>query len=142
MLVVAETPMTSKRPWYGRNPPRPLPKDKRSRHNCTGRTLETITRDGAENSYEDRGISYTAQSRRTCWFYLMGALSLLPFIAPIVLTGVFDDTLSWFTKGEVSRLTIRQRFIIKVMFVLEIIVYAACVAGIVVYFVTKDKFDD
>ncbi|KAI0473841.1 hypothetical protein GGR56DRAFT_696438 [Xylariaceae sp. FL0804] len=82
-------------------------------------------------------ISDQARSRRQCWFYMMAILSILPFFAILVLTGVFNDSLAWFTQGEVYRLTAKQRKFIKCMFLAECIVYTAVIVAIIVYFITK-----
>jgi hypothetical protein len=65
--------------------------------------------------------------------------SLLPFVGVLVSSGAFSEALKWATRGEVDRLTARQRRVIKYMLLVEAIVYTAGVAAVVVYFVVKSK---
>ncbi|KAI0008145.1 hypothetical protein F4779DRAFT_463598 [Xylariaceae sp. FL0662B] len=127
------TPATVKGKWFGREQARLLPERQTSRRNGTDRTV-LHNRIAAE-----RCISYKAHSRLKLWFYAMATLSILPFFAILVLTGVFNDSLAWFTRGEVYQLTSRQRKIIKYMFLVECVVYTSCIAAIIVYFVLKSK---
>ncbi|KAH7027456.1 uncharacterized protein B0I36DRAFT_327115 [Microdochium trichocladiopsis] len=84
-------------------------------------------------------ISYKSRARRECWFYTMVVLSIFPFFSLLVLMGVFDEALSWITKGEAHSLTKRQKRIIQTMFIAECIVYTGCMASLIVYFVIKSQ---
>ncbi|KAI1334328.1 hypothetical protein F5Y15DRAFT_429515 [Xylariaceae sp. FL0016] len=84
-------------------------------------------------------ISAEDRSRRRLWFYVMAALSILPFVAVLALTGVLDSGLSWLTQGRVSCLSRKQRKYIKYMFLAECIVYTALVVAIVVFTVFKNR---
>ncbi|KAI1076130.1 hypothetical protein F5B20DRAFT_334289 [Whalleya microplaca] len=133
------TPTTARGKWFGRDQARLLPTRQQSYRNDTGHTVlrnRNQSRGGnAANTY----ISYKARSRLNLWFYIMAALSILPFFAVLVLTGIFDDSLAWFTRGEVYRLTSKQRKIIKYMLFGECILYTACIAAIIVYYVIRSK---
>ncbi|KAJ1327579.1 hypothetical protein MN608_06908 [Microdochium nivale] len=90
-------------------------------------------------SIEGYEISHWGQSRRECWFYMMVVLSILPFFALLVLMGVFDEGLTWFTQGEARTLSRRQKRVIQTMFIAECIVYTGCMASLIVYFVVKSQ---
>ncbi|KAI5927244.1 hypothetical protein F4810DRAFT_699102 [Camillea tinctor] len=77
--------------------------------------------------------------RRNYWFCTMAILSILPFVAVPLLTGAFDDSLSWLTKGAYTRLSREQRKIIKWILLTECVLYTACIAAIIVYYVMKSK---
>ncbi|KXJ91509.1 hypothetical protein Micbo1qcDRAFT_204746 [Microdochium bolleyi] len=89
--------------------------------------------------YNFRDSLSEAKSRRECWFYMMAVLSILPFFALLILMGVFDPALASLTKGEVYELTKRQKRVIQTMFIAECIVYAGCMASLIVYFVVKSQ---
>ncbi|KAK4184049.1 hypothetical protein QBC35DRAFT_69095 [Podospora australis] len=59
----------------------------------------------SENVY----LSWDARRKQQSFFYLAMAMCVLPFMALLVYKGSFDSALSWYTKGEVARLTHRQR---------------------------------
>ncbi|KAH9894569.1 hypothetical protein F4778DRAFT_794597 [Xylariomycetidae sp. FL2044] len=84
-------------------------------------------------------VSQEAESRRKCWFYFMMVLSILPFFALLILTGVFDDSLAWFTKGQACELTRQQRRFIKAMFLTECVLYPSAMAAIIVVSVLKSE---
>ncbi|KAI0601429.1 hypothetical protein F4775DRAFT_606535 [Biscogniauxia sp. FL1348] len=145
-LASPTTPST----YYGRTPKTPqsgrFRQDKSrllpvSRGSGQGATARTHHRSREQSSFLELGelSPFAALSRRRCWFYMMAVLSILPFFAVLVLTGVFDDSLSWFTRGEYNRLSRKQRMFIKWMFLAECVVYTACVAAVLVYYVMKSK---
>jgi len=67
----------------------------------------------------------------------MVMLSILPFFAILILMGVFDEALAWFTDGRMCRLSPSQKRVIQTMFIAECILYTGCMASIVVYFVVR-----
>lgn len=145
----AGTPTATKKTWLREvraerqidHESRRLPIDKRVRRQISNRTLQSMLNGNISSARaaEDHLISRQAKSRRRLFFYVMLSLSTLPFFALLVLNGNFDNSLSWLTHGEVYRLTIRQRRVIKFIFVIECIVYASLVAAMVVYYVTASK---
>ncbi|RYP62982.1 hypothetical protein DL770_009487 [Monosporascus sp. CRB-9-2] len=127
--------------WYGKNGSERLPLDRRARGDAVRQMSHKAMNSGSEPSYRAGvgHISSKAQVRYTCWFSIMAVLSILPFFAVLVLTGVFDDSLAWFTRGEVRHLAHRQRKIIKTLFAVECVLYAGALAGIIAYFVLHSK---
>ncbi|KAI1848276.1 hypothetical protein JX266_005989 [Neoarthrinium moseri] len=118
-----------------------LPLDKRLRPMVFSRTRGSTMHPDPEATRhtEDDFISYQARTRRRLFFYVMLSLCILPFFALLVINGNFDSSLVWFTHGEVSRLTRKQRKIIKTVFVIECVIYASLVAAIIAYYVTASK---
>ncbi|KAH8202787.1 hypothetical protein TruAng_003058 [Truncatella angustata] len=147
--TAADTPTASKRIPFQQNRYNrrgdhlnfTLPNDKRTRPGPSDRTLHSIMNRDIEavRAAEDHYVSYKAKSRRQLFFYAMLCLSILPFFAILVLNGNFDNSLSWLTQGEVYKLTKKQRKVIKIFFVAEIVVYASLVAAIIAYYVTASK---
>ncbi|KAI1497199.1 hypothetical protein F5X99DRAFT_423748 [Biscogniauxia marginata] len=132
------TPTTTKKGWFRRDKSGTLPVTRDHRMNVAPQTHHSP---GDQNPFiapQDLDPSM-AQSRQKYWFYMMATLSILPFFAVLVLTGVFDDSLSWFTRGEYNRLSKKQRSFIKWMLLVECVIYTACLVAIVVYYVTKSK---
>ncbi|KAI1490071.1 hypothetical protein F5X96DRAFT_679315 [Biscogniauxia mediterranea] len=132
------TPKTPQSGWFKQDKSRLLPVTRVAGQRPTARTHR-----GSREQNPFLGTSelgpFAAASRRKCWFYVMAVLSILPFFAVLVLTGVFDESLSWFTRGEYNRLSRKQRMFIKCMFLVECVVYTACVAAVLVYYVMKSK---
>lgn len=126
--------LNSRRNWF-------LPTDKRIRSNNSDRRLQSVMNSDMTTARvaEDHYISYKAKSRRRLFFYAMLCLSTLPFFALLVLNGNFDNSLAWLTHGEVCRLTKKQRRAIKLVFVVECVIYASLVAAIIVYYVAATR---
>ncbi|RYP41119.1 hypothetical protein DL767_001280 [Monosporascus sp. MG133] len=127
--------------WYGKNGSERLPLDRRAQGDAVRQMSHKAMNSGSEPSCRAGvgHISSKAQVRYMCWFSIMVVLSILPFFAVLVLTGVFDDSLAWFTRGEVRHLAHRQREIIKTLFAMECVLYAGALAGIIAYFVLHSK---
>ncbi|KAI8624245.1 hypothetical protein F5Y19DRAFT_491212 [Xylariaceae sp. FL1651] len=124
-----DTPSSaSRRLWYGHKEPSSQPSQRKHRHKPRPGFV-------APDDY----VSDRADGVRHCCFCFLAALSLLPFFAILVLTGVFSDALKWATRGEVYRLTAPQRRFIKWMLLVECVIYGGGLAAIVAYFVTKSK---
>ncbi|KAI1314227.1 hypothetical protein F5Y03DRAFT_381020 [Xylaria venustula] len=87
----------------------------------------------------DDYVSDRAAAIRQSSFYVLVALSTLPFVGVLVLHGAFSDYLKWATHGEVDRLNSRQRRFIKWMLFVEAVLYTGGVVTVAVYFVVKDK---
>ncbi|KAK3935914.1 hypothetical protein QBC46DRAFT_322451 [Diplogelasinospora grovesii] len=60
-------------------------------------------------SSEDAYLSWETRKRRQCYYYLMCALCVFPFFAPLIYKGMFNSILGWYTKGETDTLNRRQR---------------------------------
>ncbi|RYP45762.1 hypothetical protein DL768_007938 [Monosporascus sp. mg162] len=127
--------------WYGKNGSERLPLDRRAQGDAVRQMSNKAMNSGSEPFYRAGAghISSKAQVRYMCWFSAMAVLSILPFFAVLVLTGVFDDSLAWFTRGEMCHLAHRQRKIIKTLFAVECVLYAGALAGIIAYFVLHSK---
>ncbi|GAW11668.1 hypothetical protein ANO14919_010160 [Xylariales sp. No.14919] len=87
----------------------------------------------------DDYVSDRANSARQSFFCLLATLSVLPFVGVLVLSGAFSEAFKWATRGEVNRLTARQRRFIKWMLLIECILYSGGVVTVVVYFAVKSK---
>ncbi|KAI0881491.1 uncharacterized protein GGS22DRAFT_196440 [Annulohypoxylon maeteangense] len=62
-------------------------------------------------------LSYGARVKRQRIFAAAACVSaLFPFIAILVMAGILDPVLLWYTSGEARRLTIRQHNIVRNMF--------------------------
>ncbi|KAI5859650.1 hypothetical protein GGS23DRAFT_615844 [Durotheca rogersii] len=86
----------------------------------------------------ESSVSESSRRRRKYWFYTMLILSLLlPFFAIPVLVGTFNESLVWFTGGEVRQLTMRQRHIIKYVFLAEFFIYSVVVVCVIGYFANR-----
>lgn len=77
-------------------------------------------------------ISPEAKRRQKWWFYTAVALSVLPFVALIVLLGACDQSLAWATKGEVRHLTYGQKQTLKIMLYTEAVVSGIALIVIIV----------
>ncbi|RYP62712.1 hypothetical protein DL771_009603 [Monosporascus sp. 5C6A] len=135
------SPTTPAHGWYGKNGPERLPLDRRAQGDAVRQMSHKAMNSGSEPSYRARvgHILSKAKVRYMCWFSIMAVLSILPFFAVLVLTGVFDDSLAWFTRGEVRHLAHRQRKIIKTLFAMECVLYVGALAGIIAYFLQHNK---
>ncbi|KAI1128703.1 hypothetical protein F5Y10DRAFT_277265 [Nemania abortiva] len=78
------------------------------------------------------------RNRRYCFFVLV-LLSILPFVGVLVLSGAFSEALKWATRGEVDRLTHCQRRFIKIMLIVEFVVYIGAAVAISVFYAVKNK---
>ncbi|KAI0864967.1 hypothetical protein F4860DRAFT_527697 [Xylaria cubensis] len=87
----------------------------------------------------DDYVSDRANRIRQLFFYTIAALSILPFVGVLALGGAFKEAFKWATRGEVERLTARQRRFIKWMLFVEAVIYTGIVVTVVVYFVVKSK---
>lgn len=54
-------------------------------------------------------LSWDARRKRQICYYIALATCIFPFMAVLVYKGAFNSALCWYTKGEVGRLTHRQR---------------------------------
>ncbi|KAK7742434.1 hypothetical protein SLS62_010742 [Diatrype stigma] len=77
-------------------------------------------------------ISPEAKRRQKWWFYTAAALSVLPFVALIVLLGACDQSLAWATKGEVRHLTYGQKQTLKTMLYTEAVISGIALIVIIV----------
>ncbi|KAI1806582.1 hypothetical protein F4811DRAFT_568754 [Daldinia bambusicola] len=125
--MLSESPTTTgtfekpKRSLIGRFVPRMFSSQARSRrtvstmtviqyptHNDSGLSLVAI------EALRESNISRRGRKKRAQWFRFMAVLSMIiPFFAILVLTGVFDKTLVWYSNGEVGQITLKQRGFIR-----------------------------
>lgn len=113
-----------------------LPLDKRVRRTSARRTLRNIMRQDMESiqAAEESFISAQARSRRQMFFYGMLVLSVFPFFSLLALNGKFNGLLAWFTNSEACEMTRKQRKIIKIVFIVEIIILTSLFAILVAYY--------
>ncbi|RYO95431.1 hypothetical protein DL766_004256 [Monosporascus sp. MC13-8B] len=135
------SPTMSTHGWYGKNGSERWLLDRRAQGDAVRQMSHKAMNSGSEPSYRAGvgRISSKTRVRYICWFAIMAVLSILPFFALLVLTGVFDDSLAWVTRGEVRYLAPRERKIIKTLFAVECVFYAGAIAGIIAYFVLHSK---
>ncbi|KAI2468688.1 hypothetical protein F4781DRAFT_443196 [Annulohypoxylon bovei var. microspora] len=126
---------TAKRSWLRKMKSRILSqKDGARRVFSTGTTVHYVNMDddsqlsvAAMEDMIEPYLSSGARARRRRWFLLTAFLSaIFPFIALLVMAGVLDPALGWYTNNEIRRMTIRQRNFIRNMFL------AWCCAAMVV----------
>lgn len=134
-------------------PPRLYPWDRLHRRTAaqksTDRSLQRITGQGFDSlDSTERGavhpgvhdteawLSDNARARRRSFFFVVALLSLFPFVSPIALSGGFNSTLSWHTRGEVNRFSTKQRQCLMV----EAIIAFFSVIAIIVFVVIKYGF--
>ncbi|KAI3324552.1 hypothetical protein HD806DRAFT_543246 [Xylariaceae sp. AK1471] len=122
------TPSVTRRLWYNERERNSAPPQNRHRHKPRPGFV-------APDDY----VSDRADRIRLACFYILAMFSLLPFVGVLVLSGAFSEALKWATRGEVDRLTARQRRSIKWMLLVEAIIYTGAVITVVVYFVVKSK---
>ncbi|EPE03540.1 hypothetical protein F503_06713 [Ophiostoma piceae UAMH 11346] len=77
-------------------------------------------------------LSWNARHRRRVWFYCVLVASMFPFISVLVYMGTFNSALSWFTRGEVSRLNNQQRRVIFLVMILQFVLWPI-VLGVVIW---------
>ncbi|KAI0468481.1 hypothetical protein F4859DRAFT_524419 [Xylaria cf. heliscus] len=87
----------------------------------------------------DDYVSDRAHRIRQIFFYIIVALSILPFVGVLALGGAFREAFKWATRSEVDQLTAHQRRFIKWMLFAESVIYTGAVVTVVVYFVVKNK---
>lgn len=117
------------------------PPERRTQGHTAGQNRHRAINSDSEPSYkaDDEHVSPEARSRRNYWFFLMVILSILPFFALLIITGELNESLAWFTRGEVRRLTRHQRGVIKFMLASEAIICTGLITGLIVYFATRDR---
>ena len=71
----------------------------------------------------DAYLTYDARVRRRAWFAFMLIISIFPFMSILVFKGKFDSALSWYTKGEVDTLSDAQKRIIRVLMIVQFIIW-------------------
>jgi len=71
----------------------------------------------------DAYLTYDSRVRRRAWFAFMLVISVFPFMSILVYKGKFDSALSWYTKGEVDTLTDAQKRVIRVIMLLQFIIW-------------------
>ncbi len=99
------------------SPPRLVPRDKRDAYRAAaarGADLHQIAAMEQGNPFglptDDAYISWEARKRRQGYYYLLCILMVFfPFISPLAYRGTFDPALSWYTRGETTSLTPRQK---------------------------------
>ncbi|KAK8034930.1 hypothetical protein PG993_009925 [Apiospora rasikravindrae] len=108
---------------FGQPPrqPRLLPVDKSARRNG-GHAIDEPSITDVESAEADT-ISPWGCQRRKQFFYMALALSILPFFGVMALHGSFNTLLASYTEGKAFRFTRKQRDVIKIMLVVEAVVY-------------------
>ncbi len=127
-------------------PPRLVPRDKRDAHRAAvaaGADLRQIAAMEDGNPFglptDDAYISWEARKRRQGYYYLLCILmTLFPFIAPLAYRGTFDPALSWYTRGETTSLTPRQKRNVLV-FGVAISGLWVCVLGVLITIIVNRK---
>jgi len=71
----------------------------------------------------DAYLTYDSRVRRRAWFAFMLLISVFPFMSILVFKGKFDAALSWYTRGEVDTLTDAQKRAIRVIMILQFIIW-------------------
>ncbi|KAJ8132466.1 hypothetical protein O1611_g1158 [Lasiodiplodia mahajangana] len=123
-----DTPYGLRRLWYGQ----------RKRHHAR-----------TEDSYQyqlrrrliapDDYVSDRADRIRRYCFYVIAILSILPFVGVLAMNRALSETLKWATRGEVDRLTHRQRRFIKFELAVEFAIYAGAAVAVAVYYAVESK---
>ncbi|KAK0734916.1 hypothetical protein B0T26DRAFT_633042 [Lasiosphaeria miniovina] len=88
---------------------------------------------------EDAYLSWEARRRRQLYYYLMCALCIFPFIAPLVYKGTFDSALRWYTKGETDTLNRKQRRRVLVLASAFSAIWLCTIAVVVTLLVSRNK---
>ncbi|KAI1475452.1 hypothetical protein F4774DRAFT_413873 [Daldinia eschscholtzii] len=98
-------------------------------HNDSGLSLVAV------EALRESNISRRGRKKRAQWFKFMAILSMIiPFFAILVLTGVFDRTLVWYSNGEVGQMTIKQRNFIRNELLVQGCFYVFAVSCIIAVF--------
>lgn len=95
------------------------------------RIIETAREDimyRRRHSHEDRG------RLGTIFVCIFAFTIIFPLIGLLALIGVFDTTISWYTRGGMHNLTDGQRSVLKKQLVIEGIAYGVLVVILAVYF--------
>ncbi len=88
---------------------------------------------------DDAYISWEARKRRQGYYYLLCILMVFfPFISPLAYRGTFDPALSWYTRGETTSLTPRQKRNVLV-FGVAISGLWVCVLGVLITIIINRK---
>ncbi|KAK8058798.1 hypothetical protein PG994_009246 [Apiospora phragmitis] len=101
--------------------PRLLPVDKSARRNG-GHAIDEPSVTDVESAEVDITSPWGCQ-RRKQFFYMTLVLSILPFFGVMALHGSFNTLLASYTDDKVFRLTKKQRDTIKLMLVVEAVIY-------------------
>ncbi|XXH03084.1 hypothetical protein Hte_009474 [Hypoxylon texense] len=152
-MTTSDTSSTPTREFFGRFRPRMFSNKRQEQKQECSRVAsdQTIIRQNNPLPHLESGLSLAgieavieanisddSRRRRARWFYLMATLSIvLPFFAILVLSGMLDDSLIWYTKGEVRRLTIKQRNFIRGAFLAECCIYVVLAASIIAVYTKK-----
>ncbi|KAK7967505.1 uncharacterized protein PG986_001782 [Apiospora aurea] len=108
---------------FGQPPrqPRLLPVDKSARR-IGGHAIDEPSISDVESAEADN-ISPWGCQRRKQFFYMTLVLSILPFFGVMALHGSFNTLLASYTEGKAFRFTKKQRDTIKMMLIVEAVVY-------------------
>lgn len=82
----------------------------------------------------DAFLSEETIARRRVWFIFVAVLSIFPFFSLLAWMGKFDEGLSWYTEGEVHRLSQPQQRILTGILIAHCIILPALSVFLVVYF--------
>ncbi|KAK4181344.1 hypothetical protein QBC36DRAFT_296889 [Triangularia setosa] len=66
-------------------------------------------------SGDDAYISWDNQRKRRLFYYGALAMCVFPFLTLLIYHGAFDPLLVWWTKGEVCRMTRKQRHVVGIV---------------------------
>ncbi|KAI1384099.1 uncharacterized protein F4822DRAFT_60831 [Hypoxylon trugodes] len=135
----------AKRSWVERYKPQLMSTGKQGRRIGTDQTVvrhfaesESGLSAGALEALAEVHISENSCRRRKYWFILMAILGILfPFIAVLVLAGKFNECLTSYTRGEVRRLTIKQRNFIRNAFLFQCCLYTIIVSAVIAVYTKK-----
>lgn len=114
-------------------------KDRRARnYSASDRSSSPTCRDPVSTARENvvmrRRFRNTAKKRQRVIFVLISVLTLLFAPAGILaLYGKFDNTISWYTRGELHHLGEKQRRFIRSQLIAEAIVVPALIIFLAVY---------
>jgi hypothetical protein len=75
-----------------------------------------------------------AERGKRMFMWIMILTLFFPFIGPVVLYGKLNSTISWYTHGEMQRLTKDQRGTLKQQLIVEAVVYPALIISLSVYY--------
>ncbi|KAI1375360.1 hypothetical protein F4677DRAFT_460812 [Hypoxylon crocopeplum] len=140
------TSASTKRKWFGRYKPLTFSSNKRGRRDFSDQTVihhplaetESGLSVAALEALMEETISMRGRNQRKIFFYIMATLSIIvPLFAILVLIGALNGCLSWWTRGEVQRLTIQQRNFIRNTFLTECCIYFLLIASVLAVFTKK-----
>ncbi|KAM0296807.1 hypothetical protein ACHAO9_000453 [Fusarium lateritium] len=75
-----------------------------------------------------------AERGKRMFMWIMILTLFFPFIGPVVLYGKLNSTISWYTHGEMQRLTRDQRGTLKQQLIVEAVIYPALIISLSVYY--------